>query len=404
MTAAVLLALLLGTLYFATSSMERAWRLIGVPSYHNTFGDLRVITNSLPCVAAGVDPYVKNACNDFWKNNPQAGAPYQDLLLNYPPVWLNISHLGASPQTTSIFGVIIGALAFMALLRIFRPKTPIGGAITIAALLSPSVLLGFERGNIDLVIFSCLTFLIVFTENLPARFKAIGRCMGLIALTILKFFPVVCVTVLVRSRRSWVLAFGTGLVAIAATWLCADGRFAAVLSNTPKVDNLAFGSLPLFIGIQKALTGSGHVSKGMSLAAFLLSAIAFLTLFVPMLLGKRKSPFPQYLHPLTDDVNGNLALAGLSIFCVGFLFGASFDYRLIFLTLPLPLLIAAYENDVGRSVKRLVAPLAIVLFFWLSRATDKIFYADEILDWIIFAVGSAWVASRLFLQSPATRS
>jgi hypothetical protein len=399
LTATALLLAVLGALHAATGSWERAWHDIGVPSYHNTFGDLRVITHSIPCADAGIDPYVKEACNDYWKANPRAEAPYQDLLLNYPPIWLQSGHLGASPASTNLLGVAIGLAAMLCFWRILRPRTAVGGLIAVAAILSPSILLGFERGNIDLVIFSMLVFVIVVTQRLPAASRAWVRGIGVVLMTVLKFFPVVCVTLLVRSRRSWITALATGIVAVAAAWFAADGRFASVLSNTPKVDNLAFGSLPLLIGLNKALGGAGVVSKGASVLAMLMSVAAFLAVFVPAWKRKLARPLPQYLPAIEDDLNGSLAVAGLSIFCVAFLFGASFDYRLIFLVLTLPLLIAAYEHENEREgARRLVAPVVIVVFFWLSRATDKIAHVDEVLDWVIFAVGSAWIASRLLLN------
>lgn len=397
LTATTLLLLVLCSLYVAKGSWERSWRSIGVPSYHNSFGDLRVITHSIPCKDAGVDVYIKDACNDYWKQHPEQDAPYQNLLLNYPPIWLKSAHLGAAPGTTNMLGSLIAVAAVLSLWRIFRPRTIAGGLMVVGAVLSPSILLGFERGNIDLVIFSLLVFLIVISEQFSPAFRTLVRSIGVVVLTVLKFFPVACVTLLIRSKRSWFFALAIGAVAVLAAWISADGRFISVLSNTPKTDNLAFGSLPLLIGLSKALGGTGAVSKTMTAAAFFLSAAAFLAVFAPTLVRQLPRPFPRYLPPMQDDLNGCLALAGMSIFCAGFLFGASFDYRLIFLTLALPLLIAAYEAEPSGQ-RRLWAPLVIVVFLWLSRATDKIGYIDELLDWVIFAAGSAWIASRLLFS------
>jgi len=399
LTAAALLLAALGSLHAATGSWERAWRDLGVPSYHNSFGDLRVITHSIPCADSGIDPYVKDACNSYWKQNPQRDAPYQDLLLNYPPIWLESGRLGVSPASTNALGAAIGLAALLCLWRILRPRTIAGGLIVVSALLSPSILLGFERGNIDLVVFSLLVAAIVATERCTPAVRTAVRAASVVLLTVLKFFPVAAVTLLFRARRRWIVILATAILAIAAAWLVADGRFASVLLNTPKFDNLAFGSLPLLIGMDRALGGSGVASKGMSLLALALSAVAFLAVFVPTLMRKLESPFPRYLPTIGNDLNGSLAMAGLSIFCAAFLFGASFDYRLIFLVLTLPLLIAAQEDDPTGS-RRLVAPVTIVVFLWLSRVTDKIAHADEILDWAIFAVGSASIASRLIPGKP----
>jgi hypothetical protein len=380
--------------------MERAWRLIGVPSYHNSFGDLRVITHSIPCEEAGIDPYKKDACNDFWQKNPQPNTPYQNILLNYPPIWLKLSKIGAEPSTTPIFGLAISALAALALVFSLSSKTRTGGAIIIATILSPSILLGFERGNIDLLIFSFLVLIIAISERAPERLQMLIQSLGIILLTTLKLFPVACITLLIKSRRNWPFAIITALLAISSAWLLADGKFASVLTNTPKPDNLAFGSLPAIIGLKKIATGLDSNVNSLSLPALALSAAAFLSIFMPTFIKKQKTPFENYIPIAQKNLNGNLALAGVSIYCIGFLFGASFDYRLIFLTLVLPLLISAYEDEESPSKgKRLIAPVTLVIFLWTSRVSNKIYYADELLDWGIFSIGSAWLAFRLFLQS-----
>ena len=355
-----------------------------------------MITNSIACDSAGVDPYIKDACNEYWKGHPDPSAPYQDLLLNYPPIWLKLKHVGASAATTHLFGIAIAFFAFISLWLIFRPKSRIGGLITIGAVLSPSVLLGFERGNIDLVIFALLVLTIVSTERLGHTAKQSLRGFGIVILTVLKFFPVVCITLLVRPRLNLVFGVVTAALAVGAAWFAADGRFASALMNTPKVDNLSFGSLPMLIGLKKLLIGDGTVTNGVSMLALMLSFAAFLCVLVPVLVKKLPRPFPQYLPMMEDNLNGNLALAGLSIFCSGFIFGASFDYRLIFLCLALPLLISAYEEAPNNSGRLLYAPVLIVVFLWLSRISVKIAYLDEVLDWTLFSVGSVWVFSTLF--------
>jgi hypothetical protein len=107
------------------------------------------------------------------------------------------------------------------------------------------------------------------------------------------------------------------------------------------------------------------------------------------------------LPPAIDegDGRGELALAGLSVFALCFVQGASYDYRLIFLTCALPLLIQAYED--APDWRRLSAPAAIVAFMWLSRMDNRIFFSGEILDWVIFAVGSAWILRNLLRVSAA---
>lgn len=398
LTAVFLFLISFTCLFFATQDRMLAWRLMGVAGVKNSFNDLRAITHSIACVADGVDPYLPGACNAYWRSHPDPLVPFQGLLLNYPPVWLQLKHVGASAATTPWFGVAIICMAFISLWLIFRPQTRTGGVVTMGAVLSPSVLLGMERGNIDLVIFSLLVMTIVFTERLGHIAKQSVRAIGIVALTVLKLYPVVCMALLVRHRRHWALGLATAAVGLGAAWWAADGRFVTVLMNTPKDDWTTFGSLPVLIGLKRWLTGDDTVTTGMSMSGFALSLMAFLCTLVSVLAMKLPRPFPNHLPALEDDLNGNLALAGLCVFCAAFVFGASYDYRLIFLCLALPLLISAYEHAAHDAHRFLAAPVMVVAFLWLSRFTKKIGYVDEILDWTLFSVASTWVFCTLFFR------
>jgi hypothetical protein len=70
-----------------------------------------------------------------------------------------------------------------------------------------------------------------------------------------------------------------------------------------------------------------------------------------------------------------------------------------FLTCALPLLIQAYDD--APDWRRLSATAAIVAFMWLSRMNNRIYFSDEILDWVIFTVGAAWILRNLVRVSAA---
>jgi hypothetical protein len=67
----------------------------------------------------------------------------------------------------------------------------------------------------------------------------------------------------------------------------------------------------------------------------------------------------RFLPPLTNrDFTDDLCLAGLSIFCLTFILGTNFNYRLIFLAGAVPALICAFEHT--REARHLIAPGAVI--------------------------------------------
>jgi len=262
--------------------------------------------------------------------------------------------------------------------------------------LSPAVLLGVERGNIDLLIFAALVFTILATARLSPVWRDAIRLVTFVILTVLKLYPVACFTLFARMKRGWLLAVVAAFAAIGAAVLAAGPQFAAVLHNTPIPSYQAFGSLQIFLEWDKYPGLENGPPSGAMRVLVLLACVATVAVCAALTLGPRASPSLSAMLPAAidrSDGRGELALAGLSVFALCFVQGASYDYRLIFLTCALPLLIQAYED--APDWRRLSAPVAIVAFMWLSRVDRRIFFGGEILDWVIFTVGAVWILRNL---------
>jgi hypothetical protein len=400
LAAALGVALALVVLSSSLHSTTAAWRWLGVNSEYVSFGDLRVITHSIPCAAAGADPYRAGGCDEYWAKHPNPAAPNIDVLLNYPPIWLQAGRLGVSPQVTNALGISLALIAVCAFAAMLRPRTIAGGVLTLGAVLSPAVLLGVERGNIDLLIFAALVFTILGTARRSPAWRNAIRFVTLVVLTVLKLYPVACVTLCLRMRRGWRVAAIAAFAAAGAAVLAAGPRLADVLHNTPRPSYQAFGSLQVFLEWGKYLGRADGPPSGAVRMLALLACVACVAVCATLTLRQGASRASAVLPPAIDegDGRGELALAGLSIFALCFVQGASYDYRLIFLTCTLPLLIQAYED--APDWRRLSAPAAIVAFMWLSRMDNRIFFSGEILDWVIFAVGSAWILRNFGASSP----
>src|SRR5262245_18513465 len=92
------------------------------------------------------------------------------------------------------------------------------GVIALGAIISPSVMMGVERGNVDLLILT-----LVGSAALVYQERNIGRACGAVAFLslgiVLKLFPMFSVSLLARfSRQTFVFACTTA--ALALVYLC----------------------------------------------------------------------------------------------------------------------------------------------------------------------------------------
>ncbi len=376
MIALVLALLLLSVLLH---SLPRAWKLLGVQGGGDlTFGDLRVITYSVECAHGGGDPYTANGCKLYWAQHPDPKAPAHTILYNYPPIWLQAWRIALLPAATNGVGITFALLTFAAFALMFRPQTAVGGILTVGAVLSPPVLLAIQRGNSDLLIFSLLVLTVLATARLSVPLRNAIRACLIVVLTVLKLFPIACVALFARTLKGWAVAIFVAIIAAVLTLWSGGHRLLDVFHNTPVFSCPTFGALSIFLGWSDLFRITADPAK-----------LRLLALGVALLTAALSASFafvhsrPPFLPPLiADDAIGNLALAGIAIFVLCFTLGTNFDYRLIFLTATLPSLIGWYEAKPG--LERFVPPVAIIAFFWLSRLSAHLLYADEILDWTIF--------------------
>ena len=77
----------------------------------------------------------------------------------------------------------------------------IGSFIVLCALLSPAILFGLERGNVDTILFSLLAFGLFATRGLSGPWKFMTRGGLIIALTVLKAYPIAACAALANHRR-----------------------------------------------------------------------------------------------------------------------------------------------------------------------------------------------------------
>jgi len=292
---------------------NQTWLLWNIPVMSPPFADLRVITHGADSISKGLDPLVSNP-GDPW------GRP-----LNYPRIWQSLYLIGINKSHTIGLGLGIISSFLLGVVLVLPNSSNRTLALTTGALISPAVLLGIERANIDLFIF----FLVAVTIYL-ARKSALLADALIICSTALKLFPVFGITLFLRMRRRSFFKHMMLVMAILSLYLAVMLPEMRLISlATPRAIDLSYG-----INVAWMHMESINHSLG-----FLLRIICFALVLVVACLSvvayKRSS-----ILKIADQWEGSLSLdsfrVGSSIYIGTFLLGNNWDYRLAFLILVIP--------------------------------------------------------------------
>ena len=114
-----------------------------------------------------MDAYAPHACN---VDN-----------FNIPPTWLWLGFLGVDGSDSSWLSAVVIFAAVIVMVLLLQGRSWYHGVIALGAIISPSVMMGVERGNLDLLILALVgsAALITRTEESdthagPLRFLALG--------------------------------------------------------------------------------------------------------------------------------------------------------------------------------------------------------------------------------------
>jgi hypothetical protein len=326
------------------------WARLGVRPLSVSFGDLRGVTSGWECVRKGFDVRRSNPC-DPW-NRP----------LVYPSVWMAPAFLGIGQGATVGLGVGLAIVFFLTALWLVPRTARIPDALAYALVLcSPAVMLGVERGNVDLAMFVLLMGAALAFRR---RLGSVVASVLVVLATILKLYPVFAAPLLLRQRRRAALvSFGLVL-----------GAFAAyVLSVQDDVRSARLGAFP---------TGGpafGAIRSAEALTPLLRKAHVETTphaLFVPLVvlavaaavgIGWRLAPRLAGTAG-HDDRLLDLFWAGASVYVVLFAVFRTYDYRMVFLLATLPQLLVWARRRIAVAWVTLAA---VVVSVWLEPVAWK---------------------------------
>jgi len=324
--------------------------------------------------AQGYDPLVENPVNPVGHQ------------LNYPRIWHILFALGINESHTNLIGSIVVILFFIGVsLFWFSNKfDTLTYFLLSIVILSPAVMLGVERSNIELVLFFILS--LALTIN---YYSSISALFLIIFASILKLYPVFGIVYLLKEnkRRFWVLFLSAlGIFSLYAILTLDD--LMLVYKTTPKLVGSSLGLNVWWMGLRHPRFFNLPLSESLVLILKSLSYIsAFLILsatFYFSMLHKNAGSFRQGKYIDAFRV-------GSAIYIGCFLIINSHDYRLIFLIFTIPQLVAwlRYKEN-GLSLVPLVTLSAMLFLLWnafIMRFLGRklTFAMEEFSSWIVLA-------------------
>src|SRR5262249_40410202 len=287
----------------------RTWSAIFVPPLSPRFADMRFIQGAVISAKQGLDPYILNP-NDEWGR-----------LLNYPPIWLNFGQAINLPnESRFIQFCILVVLCFVGSCAYTLYRFP--SFAVLVCLLSNAPLIGIERGNTDLIIYSLVfAFALVIPKKLSPG--------PILVATALKLYPVFALVLLLIKRQFRL--FFVSLIIASAVFANLWNELAAIRSNTPVTFN-SYG-LPT-LAANTAFLAIRFLSLNLPSWVFLgcWASVICSTIFVTALYLRKMEGIPRN----EDGFAFNLFVAGASIYVGTFIFSSNHDYRLMFLIMCVP--------------------------------------------------------------------
>ncbi len=349
---------------------NKTWRLWNVPVASCYFADSKVITHGVETFALGFDPMPKNCV--FLDQIPY----------NYPRTWLCLSYFGLNTEHTFFFGLVSIILFFCGIFIILsRANNKTVGAIFFA-ILSPAVLLGIERGNIDLIIF----FIVILSVSLIQKFYKISAILILLGVA-LKLFPIFAVTIFLKLKRGKSVLFLISILSLSLLYFFISySDLLLIRAITPRSSICSYGKDVLWLFLQNYGANFSFIVR---IISHVFVIFVFIFSFFTLITDRISS------ISISKGLYFDLFRAGSCIYIGTFLLGNNWDYRLMFLIFVIPQLLEWFnhkEKRVRKISKITIFSVYISLWHFLIKVVIKrLPYGDflrnsldEMFNYIVF--------------------
>lgn len=327
------------------------------------FSDMRTTLRGIEAYAEGSDPLLERAIvnGNNWC---------------YPRTWFLFSYLGVRENITNVISLVIIVL-FYTLTILFIGKTNKTTAFFYGIILcSPPVVMGLERANVDILLYLLILGSVFILHTKPGRIIA---PILIIVSALLKLFPVFSVLMVLREKkRTAILTFLVVSLTYVTYSVLEFHSLEIIYEQMGKpVDVASFGlfELPKYL----------HISFFSDLNPILLWLLAICILLMAVFLFLKNSRF--LLFEVEEGIKLDAFRAGAAIYLGVFIFGYSFLYRMVFILLTLPQIIAwARLNITFGKISRYAVFLLFFLFTHLLLINHLVsvgysFMIKEFLFW-----------------------
>jgi hypothetical protein len=355
--------------FFQSDFLIRKWNL---PLDPPGFFDSRQFAWASESHALGYDQLYQNPVNP------------RGTLLNYPRIWHLLFSLGIDESHTNILGSIVVILFFFGIgIFWFSKKFDNLTCFTLFfVILSPPVMLGVERSNIELIIFFILSLALVINS-----YSSISALFIFLFAAILKLHPIFGIPYLLKEhkRKFWTLFFIASGIFLLYTLLSIND-FIQLFKTAPKGVSSSFGRDVWWMALKHRRFYNLSLSNGLVLFFKVLSYIlAFMSVAVTLYFSMRKKDCE--LCRQVEHIDAFRMGSGIYIGC--FLLMNTVDYRLVFLVFTIPQIVEWMRNSGKRiSLVPRVTFAAMMFSLWsdvvMRFLGRKITFAmEEFSNWII---------------------
>jgi hypothetical protein len=263
------------------------------------------------------------------------------------------------------------------------------GVVALGAVISLSVMMGVERGNLDLLMLALVgSAALIYEERRAGR--ACGAVVFLCLGVALKLFPMFCVSLAARfSRQTFI--FACALAALSLIYLDLALEYILLIRrNVPTTFVLSYGYKAIFLGVDHIRSEAGLSPIGLAdtwVPAFTAAVVLICAAAVAVYCFRNRREFCS----VAISAAGTAFLFGAGIYCGTYLLGTNFIYRLMFLLLCVPQLqdwqIRRYDGDKAAGTAELGLFLAVLGVLWLNGNANghSIFLLlPQLLNWFLF--------------------